>query len=69
MAKVGSVIGRALGVAVTYVILGSLWSQMTGFLNSTSLGNFAILAQVGLGLFVGILPFLAFAPELKSFLS
>lgn len=69
MAKVGSVVGRALGVAITYVILGALWGQMTGFLNSANLGNFSVLAQVGMGLFVAMLPFIAFMPELRNFLS
>jgi len=41
--------GRALGVAITYVIIGALWGQMTSFLNSASLGPFAVIAQIGLG--------------------
>lgn len=69
MAKVGSIMGRALGVAITYVIIGALWSQMMKVINSPELGAFGVLAQIGIGLFVAILPFLAFAPELKGFLS
>lgn len=66
--KIGSVFGRALGVAITYVVIGSMWGQMTGFLNSANLGGLNVLAQIGLGLFVAILPFVAFAPEIKSML-
>lgn len=66
--KIGSVFGRGLGVAITYVVIGSMWKDMTGFLANANLGGLDVLAQIGLGLFVAILPFVAFAPELKEML-
>ena len=66
MAKASSIVGKALGVAITYVVLGALWLNMTSWIGSTSMGSFGVLAQIGLGLFMAMLPFLAFLPELKS---
>lgn len=66
--KVGSVFGRALGVAITYVVMGSMWEDMTGFIAKSNLGGLDVLAQIGLGLFIAILPFVAFAPEIKNML-
>jgi hypothetical protein len=66
MAKAGNIIGRALGVAIVYVVLSALGLQMTSWMTSTSLGSFGVLAQIGLGLFMAALPFLAFLPELKN---
>lgn len=66
MPKATSIVGRALGVAITYVVLGALWPNMTSWIGSASMGSFGVLAQIGLGLFMAMLPFLAFLPELKN---
>ena len=63
--SVGSVLGRAIGLVLTYVIMGALWSDATEFI--TELGSgIGSIAQIGLYLFIGMLPFIVFAPELKD---
>ena len=61
----GSVLGRAIGLVLTYVIMGALWGEATSFI--TTLGEgIGSIAQIGLYLFIGMLPFIVFAPELKD---
>lgn len=69
--KIGSVLGRVLGLAITYVVLGALWPQMTGFITGPGgIGGspYGAIAQIGMYLFIALLPFLIFAPEIKDML-
>lgn len=73
MAKNGgisSVMGRAIGLAITYVIFGAMWTPMTKIFTSDTMADspYATIGQIGLYLFIALLPFLVFSPELKDML-
>ena len=64
---IGNVMGRAIGLVLTYVIIGALWDEAFGFVQTLGSGIGSI-AKIGLYLFIGMLPFIVFAPELKDLL-
>lgn len=64
--SIGSVASRAIGLAIVYVILGALWGNIVEVFSAPELGSFGIIAQIGLGIFIAMLPFVTFSSELKN---